>query len=71
MGDQEMNCCNADMKKVILYGLPMKFCPNCSTLTGFSANIMRILPFNGVLFIYEGNYLKGLLGWLTNNEWMA
>jgi len=40
-----MNCCNADMKKVIL--------------------------FNGVLFIYEGNYLKGLLGWLTNNEWMA
>lgn len=63
-----MKCCERDMLKVILYGLPMFFCEECSILSGVCANVMRVLPFNGAMFHYQGSYIKGLIDWFRYRE---
>lgn len=60
-----MNCpvCKDESFKVIYMGFPMKMCSDdaCRCVHGFFSPIMGFIPFNGVMFKYEGNYLKGLL----------
>jgi len=59
--------CEAHADKVIYAGLPMFSCDHCSNLWGFWS-WLPALWFNGWLFVYEGNYLQGLWGWLTHEE---
>jgi hypothetical protein len=69
---KRINCplCNSDTMKVIYYGLPVKFCckENCNCMFGFWTNVTNFLPFNGVLFTYEGSYLTALWHWLVGNK---
>ncbi len=54
--------CNSDYHKIIYYGLPAKFCKNkeCNCLFGIWDWLLDFLPFNGMLFTYEGNYFFAL-----------
>lgn len=62
--------CQSDSLKVIYYGLPVRFCVNqqCNCMFGFWFNFLGWLPFNGILFVYEGWYFPALFGWLTDGD---
>jgi hypothetical protein len=62
--------CGAHGVKVLYMGIPMKFCmdESCALVWGFWSGLMRHLPFNGMFFIYEGNYFEALYWWLRGEE---
>ena len=62
-------CANNRMK-IIYYGLPANFCENdqCNCMWGFWTNITNMLPFNGALFVYSGNYFTALYDWMFNKS---
>ena len=57
--------CHNEASKIIYAGFPAKLCfsDECHLLWGFWSITISLLPFNGIFYIYEGNYFKGLLGW--------
>lgn len=65
---QKRKCplCQNNSFKVIYYGLPVYFCKNenCNCMFGFWHFVTDYLPFNGILFVYEGSYLIALCKWL-------
>jgi hypothetical protein len=60
--------CKRKMVNVIYAGFPMYLCSDddCNTVDGFWSEIMEYLPFNGMFFVYKGNYWKALYRWLFN-----
>ena len=66
-GRRIMECpnCDSGSTKVIYMGLPMRICwaNKCNTMFGFWSIILYVVPFNGWLYSYEGNYIEGLIGW--------
>lgn len=57
--------CGQEAEKVIYAGIPANLCitPVCSTLWGFFSGLIVLLPFNGMFFVYEGNYFLALIDW--------
>lgn len=57
--------CKKESWKIIYMGFPMNLCQAdfCRCVHGFFSPIMNVIPFNGVVFKYEGSYLKGLIHW--------
>lgn len=58
--------CGGESVKVIYAGLPARLCNNesCSALFSGFAEIISLLPFNGMFLVYEGSYWKALWRWL-------
>ncbi|HUV84627.1 MAG TPA: hypothetical protein VMV86_02910 [Methanosarcinales archaeon] len=67
---EECPLCGYEPSKVIYYGLPHLFCENgeCNCLYGFWSDLTCYLPFNGVLFVYEGYYIVALWKWITGEK---
>lgn len=59
--------CGKQPFKIIYFGLPAYFCQDedCNCMYGFWTFILNQMPFNGMLFVYEGNYWSALWTWLT------
>ena len=62
--------CGAASEKVLYAGLPARHCPNptCSCLFGGWSWFIAALPFNGVLFVYQGSYLHAVWVWARGRE---
>jgi hypothetical protein len=62
--------CGSAYTKALYAGIPVKLCLNneCSLMWGFFSIIVTWLPFNGMFFVYEGNYFKALWCWLFMKE---
>lgn len=62
--------CGRLSEKVIYAGIPARLCTDetCSCLWGFWSFLITWLPFNGIFFVYEGSYLKGLWQWLFRKD---
>jgi len=62
--------CGSEFYKVIYYGLPAQLCVNedCNCMTSVFSFILDRLPFNGMFFVYEGNYFIALWNWLIYEE---
>lgn len=65
-----MKCdyCDNEMEKVIYLGLPMRLCSNeeCNTVCGFWTFVLDFY-FDGYFYYYEGNYLRALWDWFTED----
>ena len=63
-------CKNEEIWKVIYYGFPVKFCSDdkCNCMFGFWTYLTDFFPFNGMLFVYKGNYWPALYRWLKGEE---
>lgn len=62
--------CGHESVKVLYAGIPFKLCNNeqCNTIFGLGSYLITLLPFNGMLVEYEGNYFEALWFFLTYEE---
>lgn len=69
--DKLCPACGKKTEKVLYMGVPMRLCTDkvkCSTVFGFWAFIMFIVPFNGMFLVYEGSYFSALWHFLKGVE---
>lgn len=57
--------CGGEASKIIYAGIPAKLClsEDCIWLWGTLSILITFFPFNGVFFLYEGNYFIALVAW--------
>ena len=63
-----IHCENEKAEKVMMFGLPMKFCPKCKCLWGLGGLERWLWQWSGgVMMRYDCNYFFALWHWLTND----